>query len=51
MGNPVILNGMTQDKKKTVMLTWDLLKKDLKLAVSGNTVYVGKRDGKLDGIV
>ena len=36
-------------QEETVMFTWDLLNKDLKLAVSGNTVYVGKRDGKLMG--
>ena len=36
-------------QEETVMFTRDLLKKDLKLAVSGNTVYVGKRDGKLMG--
>ena len=34
-------------QEETVMLTWDLLNKDLKLAASGNTVYIGKRDGKL----
>ncbi len=34
-------------QEETVMFTRDLLKKDLKLAVSGNIVYVGKRDGKL----
>ncbi|MCG9129769.1 hypothetical protein JT359_19440, partial [Candidatus Poribacteria bacterium] len=36
-------------QEETVMFTWDLLQRDLKLAVSGNTVYVGKRDGKLMG--
>ncbi len=36
-------------QEETVMFRWDLLNEDLKLAVSGNTVYVGKRDGKLMG--
>ncbi|MYF99935.1 sigma-70 family RNA polymerase sigma factor [Candidatus Poribacteria bacterium] len=34
-------------QEETVELTEDIAKKDLKLAVSGNTVYVGKRDGHL----
>ena len=34
-------------QEETVVLTRDRLKKDLKLAALGNTVYVGKRDGKL----
>ena len=33
--------------EETVELTKDIARKDLKLAVSGNTVYVGKRDGHL----
>ncbi len=33
--------------EETVILTRKLIKKELKLAVSGNTVYVGKRDGHL----
>ena len=36
-------------QEETVMFTMELLKKDLKLSVSGNTVYIGKRDGKLMG--
>ncbi len=32
--------------EETVELTSDIVRKDLKLAVSGNTVYVGKRDGR-----
>ena len=34
-------------QEETVRLTWDIIKKDLKLAVSEDTVYVGKRDGHL----
>ena len=34
-------------QEETVELTLDIARKDLKLAVSGNTVYVGKRDGHL----
>ena len=34
-------------QEETIRLTWDIIKKDLKLAVSGDTVYVGKRDGHL----
>jgi len=33
--------------EETVELTKDIARKNLKLAVSGNTVYVGKRDGHL----
>ncbi|MDE0314355.1 MAG: sigma-70 family RNA polymerase sigma factor [Candidatus Poribacteria bacterium] len=33
--------------EETVELTLDIAKRKLKLAVSGNTVYVGKRDGHL----
>ena len=33
--------------EETVELTLDIAKKDLKLSVSGDTVYVGKRDGRL----
>ena len=33
--------------EETVELTLDIARKDLKLAVSGDTVYVGKRDGHL----
>ena len=33
--------------EETVELTLDIARKDLKLAVSRNTVYVGKRDGHL----
>ncbi|MDE0635292.1 MAG: sigma-70 family RNA polymerase sigma factor [Candidatus Poribacteria bacterium] len=32
--------------EETVELASDIARKDLKLAVSGNTVYVGKRDGR-----
>ena len=35
------------EQEETVELTSDIARKDLKLAVSGNTVYVGKRDGRL----
>ncbi len=35
------------EQEETVELTLDLAFKELKLAVSGNTVYVGKRDGHL----
>ena len=35
------------EQEETIELTEDIIKKDLKLAVSGNTVYVGKRDGHL----
>ena len=35
------------EQEETVELTSDIARKDLKLAVSGNTVYVGKRDGHL----
>ena len=34
-------------QEETVELTLDIARKDLKLAVSGNTIYVGKRDGHL----
>ena len=34
-------------QEETVELTSDIAKKELKLAVSGNQVYVGKRDGRL----
>ena len=34
-------------QEETIELTKDIIKKDLKLAVSGNNVYVGKRDGHL----
>ena len=34
-------------QEETVELTQDIARKKLKLAVSGNTVYVGKRDGHL----
>ena len=34
-------------QQETVELTWDIARKPLKLAVSGDTVYVGKRDGHL----
>ena len=34
-------------QEETVELTLDTARKELKLAVSGNTVYVGKRDGHL----
>ena len=33
--------------EETVELTFDIAMKDLKLAVSGDKVYVGKRDGRL----
>ncbi len=33
------------EQEETIELSEDTIKKDLKLAVSGNTVYVGKRDG------
>ena len=33
--------------EETVELTEDIMRKNLKLAVSGDTVYVGKRDGHL----
>jgi hypothetical protein len=33
--------------EETTELTLDIARKDLKLVVSGNTVYVGKRDGHL----
>ncbi|RKU22703.1 hypothetical protein C6503_03870 [Candidatus Poribacteria bacterium] len=35
------------EQEETVELTPDIADRDLKLAVSGNTVYVGKRDGRL----
>ncbi len=35
------------EQEETVELSLDIAKKDLKLAASGNTVYVGKRDGHL----
>ena len=35
----------TGEQEETVDLTMDIAMKDLKLAVSGDTVYVGKRDG------
>ena len=34
-------------QEETVELTLDIARKELKLAVSGNTIYVGKRDGHL----
>ncbi len=34
-------------QEETIELTKDIIKKDLKLAVSGDTVYAGKRDGHL----
>ncbi len=34
-------------QEETVSLSWKIVKRELKLAVSGNTVYVGKRDGRL----
>ena len=34
-------------QEETVELTLDIAKRKLKLAVSGDTVYVGKRDGRL----
>ena len=34
-------------QEETVELTWDIARIPLKLAVSGDTVYVGKRDGHL----
>ena len=34
-------------QEETIELTEDIIKKNLKLAVSGDTVYVGKRDGHL----
>lgn len=35
------------EQEETVELSLDIAKKDLKLAASGTTVYVGKRDGHL----
>ena len=35
------------EQEETVELTTDIVRRKLKLAVSGNTVYVGKRDGHL----
>ena len=35
------------EQEETVELTLDIAKRKFKLAVSGNTVYVGKRDGNL----
>ena len=35
------------EQEETVELTLDITRKNLKLAVSGDTVYVGKRDGHL----
>ncbi len=35
------------EQEETVELTLDIAQRHLKLAVSGNTVYVGKRDGHL----
>ena len=35
------------EQEETVELSLDVARKDLKLAVSGNTIYVGKRDGHL----
>jgi len=35
------------EQEETVELSLDVARKNLKLAVSGNTVYVGKRDGHL----
>ena len=37
------------EQEETVELSLDIAKKKLKLAASGNTVYVGKRDGHLIG--
>ena len=34
-------------QEETVILTYDSMRRDLKLAVSGDTVYAGKRDGHL----
>ena len=34
-------------QEETIELTKEIIKKDLKLAVTGDTVYVGKRDGNL----
>ena len=34
-------------QEETVRLTWKIIERELKLAVSGDTVYVGKRDGHL----
>ena len=33
--------------EETAELSWDIARRSLKLAASGNTVYVGKRDGHL----
>ena len=33
------------EQEETIELSEDIIKRDIKLAVSGNTVYVGKRDG------
>ena len=35
------------EQEETVELTLNIARRDLKLATSGNTVYVGKRDGHL----
>lgn len=35
------------EQEETIELTLDIARKDLKLAASGDTVYVGKRDGHL----
>ncbi len=34
-------------QEETVWLSWKIIERELKLAVSGNMVYVGKRDGHL----
>ena len=34
-------------QEETVRLTWKIIERELKLAASGDTVYVGKRDGHL----
>ncbi|MCY4401259.1 MAG: sigma-70 family RNA polymerase sigma factor [Candidatus Poribacteria bacterium] len=34
-------------QEETAELSWEIAWKDLKLAISGDTVYVGKRDGRL----
>ena len=34
-------------QEETVKLTWEILRRDLKLAASSDIIYVGKRDGNL----
>ena len=46
-GSQVRQNGATLDREETVELIWDIARVPLKLAVSGDTVCVGKRDGHL----